>query len=246
MDNIDQKIPFAQSINTFTDRKIYDALQAAGQSWPCHVVEVNGPIVTVAFDLITPSTITLPQVTVPLFGPEYIRYPIQVGDLGVCFAASVSLRGVSGLGTGKADFSDPGNLTSLVFFPIGNKNWSEVDSQAVTIYGPNGVVLRDTNSDTVITLTPTGINIVRGDTNISIDESSVNITASSISLNGAIQLNGTISQTNYGGHGTTANFIGPINVINDVTAEGKSLATHTHAVPNVQTGGSTVDTTSPL
>jgi len=241
MDNIDQKIPFAQSINTFTDRKIYDALQAAGQSWPCHVVEVNGPIVTVAFDLITPSTITLPQVTVPLFGPEYIRYPIQVGDLGVCFAASVSLRGASGLGTGKADFSNPGNLTSLVFFPIGNKNWSSVDPDAVTIYGPNGVVIRDTNSGAVVTLTPTGITANVGNSTITMNSSEVSITSPLIALNGAIELNGPVSQTTGTGGGTGVNLIGPVHVTNDVTAGSISLDSHVHG--GVQPGGGT--TTGP-
>jgi len=69
------------------------------------------------------------------------------------------------------------NLANLVFFPIGNKNWSAVDTQAVTIYGPNGVVLRDTNSGSVITLTPTLISI-----NSTVE---VSITAPTVSINGS-------------------------------------------------------------
>ena len=77
MSSVDQKIPFAQSLNFYTDRKIGNALQASGQSYPCYVVSVSGAIVTVAFDISVPANISLPQVTCPVFGPEYIRYPIK-------------------------------------------------------------------------------------------------------------------------------------------------------------------------
>lgn len=245
MSSVEQKIPFAQSINAFTDRKMFDEAFSRGQSWPCHVVEVMGAIVTVAFDIVPNAKFSLPLVTVPVFGPEYIRYPIQIGDLGVCLSATASLRGVSGLGIGQADLNDSGNLSSLVFFPLGNKNWETVDDQALVMYGPNGVVLRDIKSKTTITLTPSEITIVRGDTNISIDDSSVNITADLITLNGDMEFNGRITQTNKYGHGTTANLIGPIIVTNDVVAEGKSLATHEHTVNQVQTGEGSIITTEP-
>jgi hypothetical protein len=246
MSSIDQKIPFEASINNFAQRKINNAFQSAGQSWPCTVVNVKGSIVTVTFNIYDPNhpDVTIPPVTCPVFGPEYIRYPIQVGDQGVCFSATASLKQVSGLGTGVATFTNMGNLSALVFFPVGNSTWTPVDPDALVLYGPNGVVIRDTESKTTITLTPEGIEIVRGNTNISIDNSSVNITADLITLNGAIELNGHISQTDHG-HGTTANFIGPINVTNDVTAEGKSLATHEHTVNNVQGGTGSIITTEP-
>lgn len=71
-------------------------------------------------------------------------------------------------------------------------------------------------------------------------------TAPTITLNGAIVLDGPISQTNTGGAGTTASLIGPVTVTNDVTAAGISLQTHPHNVPNVQGGSSTLPTTAPL
>ncbi|MBB3213418.1 hypothetical protein FHW67_002710 [Herbaspirillum sp. Sphag1AN] len=57
---------------------------------------------------------------------------------------------------------------------------------------------------------------------------SISLTGTTITLNGAIALNGPISQTNTAGGSTAASLIGPLTVTNDVTAAGKSLSTHTH------------------
>lgn len=57
--------------------------------------------------------------------------------------------------------------------------------------------------------------------------SEIDLTAPVIKLNGAIQLNGPISQGASTG-GTTASLIGPVTVTNDVTAAGKSVAGHHH------------------
>jgi hypothetical protein len=149
-----QKTPLSRTLSTFTRQKALDEIAKRGQALPGRVVSVSGPIVTISFEV---SGITLPQVTMPLFGPEYIRYPVQVGDQGVAFPASVYLGGVSGLGGGTADSRLRANLATLVWFPIANKNWSAVDPNAVTIYGPNGVVLRDSNSQSVETLTPSSV-----------------------------------------------------------------------------------------
>lgn len=135
-------------------RAVLNEIGRRGRALPGTVIEVTGAIVSVNFDV---SGITLPNVTMPLFGPEYVRYPIQPGDLGVAFPSDAYLGGTSGLGSGVADTSLRGNLSTLVWFPIGNKTWSEVDPDAVTIYGPNGVVFRDADSNTVATLTPDGL-----------------------------------------------------------------------------------------
>ena len=241
MSGTNQKTPFARSMNLFAEKKIADALQKTGQSLPAHVVEVNGAIVTVAFD-VENTPYTLPQVTIPLFGPEYIRYPIQVDDKGVVFAADASLRGNSGLGTGTADLSEPANLSALVFFPIANKAWSEVDPQAVTIYGPNGVVLRDTGDAANITLTPDSITFTIGSSRIVMTADRIDITSPNVAEHGVIELDGPITQTDTEGLGTTATLLGPLHVTNDVTAEGTSLHTHVHG--GVYTGSS--NTTPPV
>lgn len=180
---IEQKIPFAISINNFAQGKIDDNQQRQGQKYPCHVVAVNGAIVTVAFD-VDSGKLTIPQVTCPVIGSEYIRLPIQIGDKGFCTSADTVLGGVSGLGSGLAPLSEPSNLGGLVFVPIGNVNWSPVDPNAVTIYGKNGVVIRDTTSGAVVILTPTEISLVQGSASITLTGGNVTITGTSVIING--------------------------------------------------------------
>lgn len=158
MANNDLKNPFWRSLPNAIQSKILDAVQLTGKALPCHVIEANGAIITVAFDV--SSIYTLPQVSIPLFGPIYIRYPIQKGDLGVVIPMDARIGYTSGQGGGISDLSQPANLSALVFLPIGNMQWSEVDPNAVTIYGPNGVVLRDTSSATTFVLTPTSITVI--------------------------------------------------------------------------------------
>ena len=59
------------------------------------------------------------------------------------------------------------------------------------------------------------------------------ITSPTIALNGNVTINGNLSQ-GMGASGGSATMHGPVTVINDVTAGGKSLMTHTHG--GVQTG----------
>jgi hypothetical protein len=226
------KTPLSKSLPNAIQGKILDAMQLVGKNLPCHVVAVDGAIVTVSFDIT--SDYTLPNVTMPLFGPEYIRYPIQVGCKGFAIAADARLGGNSGLGSGVSDLSQPANLSALMFMPFGNTAWSSVDANAVVIYGPNGVVIRDSGSGAVITLTPSGINCEVGSSIFNITSSAIEATSATITLNGVIVLNGPITQTNTGGGSTTATIIGPLNVTNDVTANGTSVHTHVHS--GVQTG----------
>ena len=168
-DNV-QKTPIGLSINRHARTKALDAIQQRGQSLPCTVVSVRGSIVTVNFEISGPG---LPNVTVPVIGSEYIRLPIQPKDKGWVLAADAYLGGVSGLGGGIADLTQRANLTALVFSPIGNTGFSTVNGNAVTIYGPDGVVLRDTNSQAVITLTPGNINLSAGGHSIVISSAGV-------------------------------------------------------------------------
>lgn len=145
--SIDQKLNFGSSMNRFAERKVEDALQKAGKVLPASVVKQDGNMITVAFEL-RDIPYVLPQVTVPLFGPQYIRYPMQPGDKGIVIPADTYLGGVSGQGGGIADLTPPANLSALVFLPISNTEWEPVDGQVVTIYGPEGVTIRDAGSNT--------------------------------------------------------------------------------------------------
>lgn len=155
MDNA-QKTPFARSINRFTEKKVLDAIQTLGKSLPCHVVAVSGSIVTVRFDV--NSTFTLPDVTCPEFGPEYVRFPTQVGDMGVVMSADYYIGGVSGLGGGVADLTIRANLSTLIWFPIANKSWSQTDNpNAMVIYGPDGTIIRTVDKSNILTVDKTSV-----------------------------------------------------------------------------------------
>lgn len=207
-----QKTPFVTSINDAAMAKARAAIQVLGKNLPCSVVRVQGAIVRVKFEVVA-GVLPLPQVTMPLFGPEYIRYPIQVGDRGVAMSADAYLGGVSGLGGGTADLTTRNNLAALVFFPVGNANWTTVDPNAVIVYGPNGVVLRDQASNSIITLTPSQIVMTRGATSVIINNAGVEIIGNLTVTGNMIGGSGGADQVNLqthvhtgvqGGAGTTA------------------------------------------
>lgn len=183
---------------------------------PCSVVSVEGAIITVKFE-IQDAVLTLPNVTVPLFGPEYIRYPIQKGDKGVVFSCDAYIGGMSGQGGGVAGLTQPSNLSALVFFPIGNVNWVTVDPQSVVVYGPNGVVLRDAGSACTFTLTPSGITITGPQVTINCP----------VTINGLTTINANLS--------VTGSMIGGAG-----TADQVNLQTHRHG-----TSGNTASATVP-
>lgn len=164
-----QKTPVVESLPRFVESKVEDAQQIQGKSLPCSVTEVNGSIVTVKFE-VQNSPFTLPSVPVPIIGCEYARPPTQVGDKGFVISADAYLGGMSGLGGGVANLVQQGNLATLVFVPIGNKNWApSPDGAAYVIYGRNGhgVILFDdiTGQATYLKLTSSGLAIL-GNTSI--------------------------------------------------------------------------------
>lgn len=174
--SLHQKTPFVKSLNAFAQRKALDEIEKRGQALPGRVVAVTGAIVTIAFEV---SGVTLPQITLPLFGPEYIRYPIQVGDLGVTFPVDTYIGGVSGLGGGTADDTLRGNLSTLVWFPIGNKNWSTPpgsDANTLTLYGKTALALLDSIAGNgIIKLTANSITLAFATHSIIINSSGVTI-----------------------------------------------------------------------
>lgn len=153
-----QKLPLQRTLPKAIHEQVNDAFQRTGQALPASVVSVVGAIMTVKFEV--NSAFTLPKVTIPLFGPEYIRYPIQPGCKGLVVPCDARLAGMSGIGGGVSDLSQPANLTALVFLPIGNTGWFHTDPNAVTIYGPNGVVIRSQDDVTNATYLPTNITVV--------------------------------------------------------------------------------------
>lgn len=167
MANNAQKTHLARELNQFAAKKALDAIQKLGKALPASIVAVSGSIVTVKFELNSPFT--LPQVTMPILGSQWARVPTQVGDKGVVQPADAYLGGMSGLGGGIADLTLPGNLSALVWMPVGNTDWDTVDPNQYVIYGPNGAVIRDSNSNTTVTVDGQGNAVIHGLKSVSTD-----------------------------------------------------------------------------
>lgn len=154
MPNDAQKLPLSRTMEQWGGRKWQAAQDLLGKSLPASVVKVvSSGIVTVKFELAN-VPFTLPQITVPFLGSEFVRIPIQVGMLGWVMSADAYLGGVSGLGGGTADLSPLPNLANLVFSPVGNSAWSATDNpNAVVIYGPDGAIVRTVDKSSMLTVT---------------------------------------------------------------------------------------------
>lgn len=171
-----QKIPFGKSINNTINALASDALQALGQNLPAEVVSVNGAIVTVKVDV--KSGYNIPNLTIPMIGSEYLRMPIQPGCMGVVISIDAQIGVISGLGTQQRNnLVQPGNLSALVFVPVGNVNFFTVPSDKAVLYGPQGVILSASDNHgfigTQFTLTSDSITF-----------GNVTITANDVSVNG--------------------------------------------------------------
>jgi hypothetical protein len=246
MSDNSQKLWLGGAANRVAQRHVNDAVAQLGYALPCSVVAVMGSIVTINFEVTT--KFTLPQITVPVFGPEYIRYPIQKGCKGVAFPASVGIGNVTGLGPASAPvFKAPGNLSALVFFPVGNKDFSTTDDpNSLVLYGPDGVIIRTLDKTSTVTVNETGVT-AKGATTAALAVGTINVEI----INGVIFMNGPVVFTNTvsgqeGGGGiinfgdATITTTGPANVgtlasTGDVTAGGISVESHVHS--GVQTGG---------
>lgn len=151
-----QKVHFQRSQNQFGEKKAREAIQKLGKALPASVVSVSASIVKVKFEI--QSGFTLPQVEMPMFGPEYIRYPIQPGCKGVVFPADAHLGAMTGLGTGTSTLVQPANLAALVFFPIANKDWAAPDDpDMLELYGEPGVITKTKDGAIYIKITAAGI-----------------------------------------------------------------------------------------
>lgn len=173
-----QKTPLGQSLNRFARTKALNEIIQTGRSLPCTVTAVRGSIVTVAFQVTAvpgQTPVTIPPVTIPIIGSEYVRLPIQPGCKGMTVAADAYLGGMSGLGGGVATLAKPGNLTALAFVPLGNVNFSAQSGQVLVMYGPQGVTLADETFASTFMLTPTSITLTAGGKTLSINSSGITL-----------------------------------------------------------------------
>lgn len=157
------RTPFSQSLQAFAKGKTNDAKVLQGWSLPCTVTEViSSGIVKVSFEVQDP-VLVIPQIEIPILAPEYIRYPIQVGDKGMTVPADVSLGGITGLGTGIPTLSQPANLTGLAFMWLGNTAWEAVDPSSLVLYPVKG-----NPGQIALQISPSGVLITGTDGNLSV------------------------------------------------------------------------------
>jgi hypothetical protein len=206
-----ERLWLQDSLNQLAIKQAAEAIERTGMALPCHVTKVSGSIVTVAFDLQSPWT--LPPVTLPKAEGPWIRSPTQVGDAGMTVPADVYLGGISGLGGGTANTTRRGNLTALVWVPVASTGFSMVNTDAAYVSGPQGVVAQDEAGRCIVDINSNGTITLTAQT-------AIVLTAPIIALNGEI------TQTVGTGVAGTVSLIGPINVVNDVTAGTISLQTH--------------------
>lgn len=160
-DNYD-KLWLQSSLNKMATRRASELIESTGRALPCHVVAVSGSIVTVAFDVISAGQ-TIPNVTLPKLESQWIRFPVQVGDKGMTVPADTYLGGVSGLGGGIANLSQRrGNLSTLIFVPVGATTFPAVNTNAAYIAGPAGAVIQTQDGSAVLTVSTSGITLAFG------------------------------------------------------------------------------------
>ena len=136
LDGNSQKTPLAQSLQKLGRAKAQDAVQMLGRGLPCTVDSVDGPgVVTVNFAEATSPT-PLPKMQMPVNKPRYIKYPIQVGDIGVALSADLRTGGLTGLGVGVPNLQDTvANLSGMTFFWLGHSDEAFIDAEALDLYG---------------------------------------------------------------------------------------------------------------
>lgn len=136
LDGNSQKTPLAQSLQKLGRAKANDAVQMLGRGLPCTVAAVVGPgIVTVNFAVAT-APAALPQMTMPVCKFSFIKFPLQVGNIGVALSADLRTGGLTGLGTGTPNLQDTvANLSALTFFPLGSTSEAFIDPEALDLYG---------------------------------------------------------------------------------------------------------------
>jgi hypothetical protein len=199
------KLPFAQNIASAMDFQNQSFDQQFGWELPCSVKSVSddGLQVTVSFQ-VQASQYNLPDITIPVASSQYIRAPIQKGDTGVTKKVDVDLTYIAGLQDGVPNFATVGNLASVLFFqPLTTTKWPDNPNiNAAWVYGPDGVILQDTDGNSIATINhdaSKGITLVVGDNNVTVNSSkavlavgsnNVTVSSSGISINGTLKING--------------------------------------------------------
>lgn len=191
-----RKLPIYEGIKRTAQQASSRQYELAGRCMPASVVSVSGSIVTVKFELKT--DFNLMHLAVPVLGSEYIRLPIQEGCKGFVVSSDYYLGAMSGLGPGVATMRLTGNMSNLVFIPIGNKNWATVDGNKLVLYGVDGVTITDKQGGTSsVTITSDSVSMKTSDASVVCSGSGVDITGT-LTINGQAYMSHTHTNGNQG------------------------------------------------
>ena len=158
-------LPIGKSLNQLATQQALNRIHETGQHLPASIVKRKGTIATVKFEV--GGGYNLPNVTLPLANSQYAQEPLQTGDKGYVVAGATGIGNVDALGpTAAPGLAKPGNLSALVFHPIGNGTWTPpTDQNAHLTQGPTGTVAQDLNAKTQIKTNPTsGVTLGAGNT----------------------------------------------------------------------------------
>ena len=225
-----QKTPFAESIQRFAEAKWNSLIELEGKALPASITKVgaNGTIVTVKLEVTTKYTI--PVLTIPIAGSQYIRLPVQVGDKGVVFPCDTSIGNVTGLGPTTVDLTKSANLSSLVFFPVGNSSFANaMNANRIELYGPDGAIIHSANKQFIVQVTQSEIDIQKADGTVSIKIDAAGVHGTGLlDWNGNFQLNGSILGSSGGAYAGTFHTTGAIVADGGVSSGSIALTTHLH------------------
>ena len=140
----DEVLWLQPNLNMLAYGKALEAIAQTGRALPSKVTAVNGALVTVQIEATGPWTI--PLLTIPKAESQWLRAPVQVGDVGLTLPADTFLGGISGQGSGVANLeTNYGNLTTLVWIPCAATTFGvSPDANKAWVNGPNGAVASDT------------------------------------------------------------------------------------------------------
>ncbi len=136
-----QKFSIQKSIAEIAQNNAALANAMLGKNLPAVVQSVQGYFVTVKINVL--DIYNFPLLTVPVAASQYTKEPLQNGDAGFLIPCDADISNISGMGS-VSDLSQPSNLSSLVFQPVGNSSFTDYpDPQAYYATGITDAWLRD-------------------------------------------------------------------------------------------------------
>jgi hypothetical protein len=168
------KLWIAEAINKVAIARAEEAIQRIGKALPCRVTAVDGTHVTVAFE-VNAAPFTMPTITIPKAESPWFRSPTQVGDFGLTIPSHAYLNSVNGQGGASPNLARPGNLSALVWVPVGSTAYGPINNNAIFIQGPEGVVMQTQDGSASVNIGLTGITLTFGGKVVTLNGSGLTI-----------------------------------------------------------------------